>query len=133
MFGVPSGLSGKYYVGSDTAIDFGFGTYYRHRYDSAVNLHADFLWHPLVLAQTEPFWLPLYFGLGARFLDHGNDRDRNHDTHVGLRVPLGIAFDFNNVPLDIFLEVAFVLDFIREDGHGYSDFNTAFGLRYYFN
>jgi hypothetical protein len=44
MFGQPTGLSGKYYLGGDTAIDFGLANYYRYRYrdDHAFHLHADF-------------------------------------------------------------------------------------------
>jgi hypothetical protein len=131
QFGVPSGLTGKYYIGVDTALDFGIGTYYRYRYDNAFSFHADFLWHPVVLADPDPFWIPLYVGIGARFLDHDSGRDR--DTHLGLRVPVGLALDFNNVPLDIFFEVAFVLDILRDDGHGYSDLHSSLGIRYYFN
>lgn len=130
LFGVPSGLSGKYYIGTDTALDFGVGTYYRYRYDNAFSVHGDFLWHPVVLADPDPFWIPFYIGVGARFLDHGN-RD---DTHFGVRVPVGIALDFNRVPLDIFFEIAFVLDLIRDDNrHDFSDVHSALGIRYYFN
>jgi hypothetical protein len=136
MLGVPSGLSGKVYVGTDTAIDFGIGTYYggRRGYNDGFHLHADFLWHPLVVADPDPFWVPLYIGVGARFLDHGNDGNNNDDTHVGVRVPAGIMMDFNNVPLDIFFEIAFVFDILRDDGrHGRADFQSAIGIRYYFN
>jgi hypothetical protein len=134
MIGVPNGLSGKLYLGTNTALDFGIGSYYRGRYDRSLNAHMDFLWHPFVLAKAEPFWVPLYFGIGGRLLDHGRDnRNFSDDTHLGVRVPLGIALDFNNVPLDIFFELAFVFDIITDAGHNYSDFNSALGIRYYFN
>jgi hypothetical protein len=134
MLGSPSGLSGKYYIGTSTAIDFGLGSYYgrgRDGYRDSFGIHADFLWHPFVLADPEPFWLPLYVGVGARFLDH---EGRDDNTHVGVRVPVGIAMDFNNVPLDIFLEVAFVFDIIRDDDrHNRTDLHQSLGIRYYFN
>lgn len=132
MLGFPTGLSGKYYVGTDTAIDFGVGTGYNGRrdYGNGLSLHADFLWHPLVIADPEPFWIPLYVGVGARFLEHG-DRD---DTHLGIRIPVGIAMDFNEVPLDIFFELAFVVDFVHDDNrHNRFDLHSAIGARYYFN
>ena len=137
MLGVPTGLTGKYYLSSDTALDFAVGTYGRYgrdQFDNALHVHADFLWHPFVLASPEPFWMPLYFGIGGRLLDHGRDnRDFADDTHLGVRAPLGIMMDFNNIPLDIFLELALVVDFFHDGNHGYSDVNLSLGIRYYFN
>ena len=128
MFGAPTGLSGKYFLSGDTAIDFGVGTYYGARDDrGGLHLHADFLWHPVNLVKAEPFWLPLYFGIGGRFLDH------NNHGHIGVRVPVGISFDFTNVPLDVFLELAFVLDALYDSNDTlYADLSGAIGIRYYF-
>jgi hypothetical protein len=36
-------------------------------------------------------------------------------TAIGIRVPIGIAFDFRNAPIDIFLQIVPVLDFINGD------------------
>jgi hypothetical protein len=135
MVGSPSGLSGKLYLSRDTALDFGLGYthHYRTRAYRGLHAHMDFLWHPVVLAKVDPFHLPLYFGIGGRFWEHGS----GGHGHLGLRVPVGISMDFNNVPLDIFLELAFVLDLIFIDdynhGHGYTHLNGALGIRYYFN
>ncbi len=149
MLGAPSGLSGKYYLSADTALDFGIGSIYQYRDRSGFHVHGDFLWHPLSLASTDAFELPLYFGVGARILtgsrcyryDNRSDRcDYSYGdyTALGVRAPLGISFDFNNIPLDIFLEFALVLDFLvdrddRFDDRLYLDFNGAIGARYYFN
>ncbi|MNC97127.1 hypothetical protein D3C83_146810 [compost metagenome] len=51
-------------------------------------------------------------------------------------MPIGIIFDFNNQPIDIYVEIAPVLDFIDEhdgdnDGAEFN-FNGGIGLRYYF-
>lgn len=146
MVGAPTGLSGKYFLGDDTALAFGLGTIYEYRDRRGVHLHVDFLWHPLSLASAKPFELPLYFGIGGRLLD-GNrcyryergvcDYYYRDYTALGLRAPLGIAFDFNNVPLDIFLELALVFDFVidhdeRYDDAVFLDLNGAVGVRYYF-
>ena len=134
MLGAPTGLSGKYFIGPDTAIDFGVGVirYYRHR-RSNLHIHADFLWHPVSIAKTEPFELPLYFGVGARVWDFDDDNDRD-GFGLGVRVPVGIAFDFNNVPLDVFVEIALVIDLFFDYDDDYAgDVNGAVGLRYYFN
>jgi opacity protein-like surface antigen len=136
MLGEPSGLSAKYFLGQDTALDFGLGAYRYYRHRSGFDLHADFLFHPVNLVHTEPFELPLYFGLGARLLDFdlNDDARDDHGFALGVRVPLGIAFDFNNVPLDVFIELAVVIDFFFDyyDDYG-GDVNGAVGVRYYFN
>ncbi len=135
MVGVPAGLSGKYYLSEDTALDFGLGLYglsNRNNYDNAIHFYIDHLWHPVVLTAPEAFWMPLYFGVGARILDHRSNRDFADDLHLGVRAPLGIMIDFNKVPLDIFLELALVIDVLQDD-HGYADLNLALGMRYYFN
>ena len=134
MLGAPTGLSGKYFIGQDTAIDFGVGVirYYRHR-RSNLHIHADFLWHPVSIASTEPFELPLYFGVGARVWDFDDDNDRD-GFGLGVRVPVGIAFDFNNVPIDIFLQLVPSLNFYSDyrDDFGFW-FDFSFGIRYFFN
>ncbi|HTM18944.1 MAG TPA: hypothetical protein VL172_00485 [Kofleriaceae bacterium] len=138
MLGSPTGLSGKYFVGRSTAIDFGVGFIGCCRGRDGLHLHADFLWHPIDLVHTEPFELPLYFGIGGRFFNYGWDyRNDNYDgTAIGVRAPIGIAFDFNNVPLDVFIELAFVLDFLVDDPYRdrlYLDLDGAVGVRYWFN
>ncbi len=130
MFGAPTGLSGKYFLGKDTALDFGVGWNSWNR-SRGLHIHADFLWHPAALITARPFHMPIYFGLGGRFWDFDGDR-YDDDIAFGLRVPGGIAFDFNNVPLDIFLELAVVLDFYRYYGGAHLGFNGALGIRYYF-
>jgi hypothetical protein len=147
MLGAPTGLSGKYYLSSDTALDFGVGTIYGYRHRRGLHIHVDHLWHPVSLVSADAFELPLYLGIGGRFL-HGNRcyrYDRGYCeyyyrdyTAVGVRGPIGLAFDFNDAPIDIFFELAFVLDFVadrdsRYDDAIYFDVNGAVGFRYYFN
>lgn len=144
MLGAPTGLSGKYYLGTDTALDFGVGTIYGYRDRRGLHLHVDHLWH-YKLGATRPFEIPLYFGVGGRFLtgDRCYDRDdRRCDFYddysaLGVRGPIGLAFDFNNVPIDIFLELALVLDLVVQHDDRFDDFlffdvNGAIGIRYYF-
>jgi len=148
MLGAPSGLSGKYFVGRSTAIDFGIGTIYDYRDRRGFHVHGDFLWHPVSLASTHAFELPFYVGVGGRYLN--GDRCYVYDPNgrcsyyynnysaLGVRVPLGLSFDFNNVPLDVFVEIVPVLDFLvthdtRYDNGVYFDVDGAVGIRFYFN
>jgi hypothetical protein len=141
MLGSPSGLSGKYFVGRSTALDFGLGVIGCCRGRDGLHVHADFLWHPKTLVRTEPFYLPFYIGVGGRFFDYDWEHgDHEHGgTAIGVRGPIGIAFDFNNVPLDIFIELVPVLDFVSHDdndgfhdNHVYFDVDGAVGIRYWF-
>lgn len=129
MVGAPTGLSGKYFFARATALDFGIGTIRGWSNRDGLHAHVDVLWHPAVLINARPFVMPFYIGLGGRLFDY--DDDNNDDLALGLRVPIGIAFDFNNVPLDIFIEAAFVFDFINR-GNRLDYLNPAVGIRYYF-
>ncbi len=142
MFGDPTGLSGKYFLGPDTALDFGVGGGgYAYGHRRGLHIHVDYLWHPISLVSAEPFELPLYFGVGGRLWsfddDYRNDRD-DDVTALGVRVPVGIAFDFNNIPLDIFFELGLAFDFfVSSYDDNYRSFGvhvfSALGIRYYFS
>jgi hypothetical protein len=88
-----------------------------------------------MLTETEPFKLPFYVGVGVRVWDF-DDRDEVDGTAIGLRVPLGLAFDFNNIPLDIFIQLTFVVDFFlddyRDDSFGVH-LEGSFGARFWFD
>ncbi len=135
MLGNPTAFAGKYYLSDDTALDFGVGYsrhYGRSRDYAGLHLHASFLWHPVVLARPDPFWMPLYFGVGGRFLDRDYFYDRRYRSRLGVRVPGGIMLDFNNVPIDIFGELAFTFDFVSPGHRRFFWLDGAVGLRYYF-
>lgn len=137
--GAPSGITGKYFLSSDNALQFGIGTIYRWRERDGLNLYLDYLWHPVSLASNPSFELPLYFGIGGRIWNVDDYRfrdDRFRDVYgIGVHVPIGIAFDFNNIPLDIFIQLAFVLDFYTGDYDRtvYGDINASAGVRFWFN
>lgn len=137
MVGAPSGLAAKLYLDAPLAIQFGLGSSHyghhyndrRHYHNHGVHFHADVLWHPVVLARSRSLQLPLYIGVGGQINNHGyDDRDDDH-SHIGARVPFGLALDFNRVPLDVFFELAFALDF-GHDSHSY--LTGSLGARYYF-
>jgi hypothetical protein len=128
----PIGLSAKYYLSESTALDFAFGEYDRFRDDDDLGVHADFLWHPFTIATTDPFLLPLYFGIGARVLDDEDGPDGDDDVNVGVRGPLGVALDFNRVPLDVFFELALIIELVDDEDDDNVDLDAALGIRYYF-
>ena len=135
IIGSPTGLSLKYYLGeSGNAIDGAIG--FAFVSSNGIHVHADYLWHPLMLTSDPSFKLPLHVGVGVRLLDHDRGRDGDDDVHVALRVPVGITFDFTQIPLDVFLEFALILDFHGDEGDNGDtidlDLNAGVGVRYYF-
>lgn len=142
--GQPTGLTGKYFLSDSNALDFGVGyIYHSYRYgDDGLHLYADYLWHPATLVSAEPFELPFFIGVGGRFWDFDYCRARNDcgwgGSALGVRIPLGIAFDFNRVPLDIALNIVPVLDFVRGDYYDrYGDrahfgIDVSIAIRYWF-
>ena len=129
IIGEPTGLSVKYYLGDDTAIDAAIGGAFLGK---GVQVHSDFLWHPWILETKPSFVLPVYVGAGLRVLNRdagGGDEDH---LRIGLRGVGGLLFDFTEVPLDVFLEVAGVADY-RTKGERFGlDINLGAGVRYYF-
>jgi hypothetical protein len=146
VLGEPTGLTAKLYLASPVALQFGLGWVDEFNdYYSGLYINVDVLWHPVVLARRPEFTLPFYIGVGGRILDNhwhyyyaGNSYYDEHDTHVGVRVPFGLLMDFSRVPLDLYLELAVVVDLFYfdqydpYDDHRRVELNGGIGVRYYF-
>lgn len=130
ILGEPTGIAAKLYLADDTAIAGAAGFAF---VEGGLHLHADFLWHPWVLDDTDVFVLPAYIGFGGRLLDE--DRGGGVDVfHLGARAVGGMLFEFKEVPIDAFVEIAAVLDyaFSDDDGGVGVGLNAGIGARYYF-
>lgn len=134
IIGEPTGVSAKLYLSDDQAVDAAVGGAIVSR---GIHVHADYLWHPWILDTQDSFVLPAYIGLGARVLLHQRGRGENDDVHLGIRGVAGLLFDFREIPLDVFIEGAPILDFrtgddISDHGGLGLGINLAAGARYYF-
>lgn len=134
ILGEPTGLSAKMFLGgrSDMAVDAAAGSAV---VGGGLQAHADLLWHPWILTEEDKFVLPAYLGVGIRLLDADRGRTAS-DFHIGVRAVVGMAFDFKTIPLDVFVEIAGVGDYIfsddaEEKGFGV-DLNGGAGVRYWF-
>ncbi len=140
--GEPTGFNGKYFISNRGALDFGIGWIYRHYYyDDGLHLYIDYLYHPAVLASSPSFALPFYVGIGGRYWDFEYcDGPFCYDgSAFGIRVPIGLSFDFTNAPIDIFIQLVPTLDFLRDDYYDryYHDrthfgVDVSAGIRYWF-
>ena len=138
IVGEPLGVSGKLYLGDRIAIDAAIGTAF---VGGGIQVHSDVLWHPLLITGSDDedgsFVMPLFVGAGLRVLRHDRGRGADSDFHTGLRLVAGIVFDFKRNPLDVFVEVAGVIDYRSgggDDEHSGAgvDLNAGAGVRYYF-
>jgi hypothetical protein len=129
ILGEPTGIAAKLYLADDTALAGAVGFAF---VEGGLHAHVDFLWHPWVLDDADAFVLPAYVGVGGRVLDE--DRGGGVDVfHLGARVVAGMLFDFKEVPIDAFVEIAGVLDFaFGDDGGPGVGLNAGIGARYYF-
>src|SRR5690349_16841511 len=119
MLGEPLGGSFKMWTSDTTAVDGGIG--WANYDDDGLQIHSDYLFHNFDWLGNSGR-LPVYFGLGARlkFAD---------DTHFGLRGPIGISYMLDSAPVDIFGEVAPILDFTP---NWRVEWNAVIGARYWF-
>ena len=123
IFGEPTGASLKYWFNDTMAIDgaIGFSTHD----ESDLYLHSDVLWHNFDLIPVSRGALPVYLGVGGLV----RSRDDDHDNQVGIRVPVGISYLFDNAPVEVFAEVGPALD-VAPDVRG--EVTGGIGVRYRF-
>jgi hypothetical protein len=127
ILGEPTGLSLKYWLGKEHAIDGAAAWSYSE--NDSLQLHTDYLVHNYDVFNTDE--LPFYCGLGARLKfkeDDGRGRNENHAI-FGIRIPLGVTYVFDDAPVDLFFELVPVLDLAPDVE---LDVNAAIGLRIYF-
>ena len=122
MLGEPTGVNAKYFIDKYNAIDGGFGWTLDSDHD--FHLHADYLYHFYSLLHTESGEAPIYFGVGARVVFR-DDKDNN----AGVRIPVGLDYIFNNLPIDVFFEIVPIVDLSTDTDF---DLEGAVEARYYF-
>ena len=132
VIGEPTGIAAKLYLDDDTAIQGAVGGAF---IGGGIVVQADYLLHPWILEDRDSFTMPLYLGPGVRFINYRGGSDTDYFA-VGLRAVVGILFDFKEVPLDVFLEIAGVGEWgfggAEEDNGLAPGFEAGLGARYYF-
>ena len=123
ILGEPTGGSVKYWLNRTMAVDGALG--WSSHDHSQFYVHGDLLWHKFNVFPIKKGRLPLYFGVGGlvRF------RDEHHDNQVGIRVPVGVDYMFENSPVDVFAEVAPAID-VTPDARG--EVTGGVGVRFWF-
>jgi hypothetical protein len=123
ILGEPIGASAKYFFNDTLAIDGAAG--WSDHDNTDLYVHSDVLWHKYDLIPVPSGRLPVYIGVGAlvRFRNH------NEDNEVGVRVPIGLSYIFENAPVDIFAEIGPAID-VSPDVKG--EITGGVGVRVWF-
>jgi len=91
--------------------------------DDALILQGDFLWHHYDIIRPSRGAWPIYLGIGGALLAEG-------DGGVAVRGPVGMDYIFDDVPVDLFVELAPYLWFF--DGDTDLRLRAGIGARYFF-
>ncbi len=121
VLGEPTGISCKYWFSGSTAFD-GAVSWSLKDSDDDMYIHGDFLWHDYSVINDESGLVPVYYGIGGRLI-------LADDPKLGARIPVGISWILAGAPLDLFIELAGVLDVIPDTDF---DVNGGIGIRFVF-
>lgn len=121
ILGEPTGLSGKSWLSSTTALDGGLAWSFAK--GGSLHIHVDYLWHTFDALETE-YSIPLYLGIGGRIKLNSGD-----GNHLGARFVGGFDFLLDSAPVDIFLELAPIMDLVPATQ---LSLNGGIGVRYFF-
>lgn len=122
MFGAPTGLSAKYWLSSNNALDFGLAYSFIGN-QAGFSLHCDYLYHANGFSNGN-IKLPVYYGFGARLRAVNQDK-----SFVGARGVIGLVYVDRKIPIDAFIELAPVFNLFPATS---LNIDLAIGARYYF-
>ncbi len=122
ILGDPTGITGKYFLSEESAIDAGAG--WKTSGDDRIHIYGDYLYHINDLFDIGAGTLPLFFGAGLRFISIEDDEDE-----FGIRLPVGLEYVFPKLPIRIFGEIVPVLDLTPDTEF---ELDGGVGIRYFF-
>jgi len=124
IFGEPTGVSLKLWTSRSVAFDAAAAWSFTN--GGSFQIHADILFHSFDLFQVEKGRMALYYGFGGRFK---SSTDTEPDARLSLRLPIGISYEFERSPFELFVEIAPMLDLTPKTK---GDIGGGLGFRYYF-
>lgn len=127
VLGDPTGISANYYKSAERSIDaalaWNFGS------ETGLEFHADYLWHRRGIFHVETVPFSMLYGVGGRMLFVNSKNNEAAKTKIGPRLPLGIETNFNQKAVEVFAEIALVMNLIPATS---ADFDFGLGARVYF-
>lgn len=128
--GDPTGLCVKNWLSQKSALEVSAAWSFEG--DGGFFLSGDYVLHAFDIADDPDSGLSglmFTYGLGGRLYFRDGNGDDDGDTVLGLRVPLGLCYPFEGAPVDMFVQLAPVMDIIPETELG---LNGGIGARLYF-
>ena len=123
ILGEPTGLSGKYWLSEDRAVDAALAYSFLDD-NKSFAFHANYLYHLNGIIDKH-YKMPLYYGFGVRLRLR-----ENKDNSFGIRGVIGLIIYLREAPVDIFFEAAPVFRLLPDTN---IDFDIAIGARYFFD
>jgi hypothetical protein len=122
IVGEPTGIDLKVFVGEANAIEGAVA--WSLSGDNEFHIQVDYLYHFYEWIKVSKGSLPVFLGVGGRIAL----RD-NQDDLFGVRIPVGLAYEFAEGIFDVFGEIVPVLNLTPDTDF---DFEGAIGLRFWF-
>lgn len=122
IIGEPTGVDGKLFLSGSNAVEGAVA--WSLSGDNNFHIQAEYLYHNYTLIKVEKGQLPLFFGIGGRVALR-----ENRDDLIGIRIPVGLAYEFEGGVFDVFGELVPILEL-----HPDTDFDLegAIGGRFWF-
>jgi len=126
VVGDPTGITLKGYLSSRLAVDaIAAWSFVNDSFTAIGDVTYDVVEIPTSVSTIS---FPFYIGVGGKVGIRGK-KDNQRKTIVGVRVPLGLAAQWNNHAAEVFIEVAPGIEFIPGTEF---DLTGGIGARYYF-
>jgi hypothetical protein len=128
ILGEPMGISAKFWISPDSSLDAGAGWSMYRRTDEEMRkigspyFYAEYLHHFYDVIKAKSGKFVYFIGIGA-------ETALDAKLYLGVRIPFGLTYMFQNAPIDIFLEIAPSLVILPGIT---SDTGASAGLRYWF-
>lgn len=132
VLGNPTGLSAKKYLSNGNSVDAALAWSLAN--DSSIHFHSDYLWSKKSALVLDGSALDVFYGVGGRLVSWSNRyRSRFHDNYhafdLGIRAPVGLNYNFKNPDVEVFGELAVVLDLLPATD---AELDVGIGARFYF-
>ena len=122
IVGEPTGLDLKWFLNDVNAIEGAVAWSFSG--DTDIHIQVDYLYHFYDWIKVSKGLLPVFIGIGGRVAFR-----EDQDDKLGVRVPVGLSYEFDGGVVDLFGELVPVLDLVPDTDF---DFEGAIGARFWF-
>lgn len=127
IIGSPTGISAKYGLSQNHAID---GALAWDLSENHIHLSSDYLWIKRGGLNLEQVALDWYFGVGGRVVVYNRPKNsRDDDYAIGVRGPIGVGYTFKDPRIEIFGELALIMNLIESTS---VNIEGGIGARFHF-